>query len=264
MNKIIPIEGGLGAQILTFIIINHFLKLQIPIKVDLRYFQNAPKAAEIGAGLSFFKWELDYYGIDFDTLKKYSRITLLDRIAKNLPLKTHIKDGEPYKLQCLIESLKSDNWRSLFPIRRDDALKAREILGKNGHVVVHVRKGDFLNVASHITTEDMVLPLLKKFSRCHIKKLIIITDGSVDVDRFKTELPFLEDVSVLENINNMLSHAIMRKASILITSNSQFSLTAGLLNEFGLVISPKKWLSNSKKNAKLEKLLGEMGGWSVI
>jgi len=264
MNKIIPIEGGLGAQILTYIIINHFLRLGAPIKVDLRYFLNTPKIAEPGNGLSFFKWELDYFGIDINSLKKHTQITLIDRIAKNLPLKTHIKDGEAYKLQCLKESLSNEDWKSLFPIRNDDAEKAQEIIGNNSHIVVHIRKGDFLNVASHVTTEDMVIPLLRKFKGCNISKLIIITDGSVEVDRFRTELSFLEDISIHQNINNMLSHAIMRKASILITSNSQFSLTAGLLNDYGLVISPKKWFSTSRKNGKLEKLLCEIGSWNLI
>jgi len=264
MDKIIPIEGGLGAQILTYIIINHFLKLGVPIKVDLRYFQNVPKIAERGNGLSFFKWELDYFGIDINSLKNHAQITLLDRIGKNLPLKTHVKDGEPYKLQCLKESLKREDWKSLFPIQNDDAVIAQEIIGNNGHIVVHIRKGDFLNVASHITTEEMIIPILRKFKGFNISKLIIITDGCIEVNRFKAELPFLEDISIYQNINNMLSHAIMRKASILITSNSQFSLTAGLLNESGLVISPKKWFDNSRKNSKLEKLLGEIGSWRLI
>lgn len=264
MNKIISIEGGLGAQILTYIIINHFLKLGAPIKVDLRYFQNIPKIAELGNGLSFFKWELDYFGIDINSLKNYSQITLIDRIAKNLPLKTHVKDGEAYKLQCLKESLNNEDWKSLFPIRNDHAIKSQEIIGSSGHIVLHIRKGDFLNVASHITTEEMVIPLLKKFKGCSICKLIIITDGNIEVDRFKAELPFLEGVSVYQNIDHMLSHAIMRKASVLITSNSQFSLTAGLLNDSGLVISPKKWFGTSRKNAKLEKLLCELGSWNLI
>ncbi len=264
MDKIIPIEGGLGAQILTYIIINHFLKLGVPIKVDLRYFQNVPKIAERGNGLSFFKWELDYFDIDIKSLKSHTQITLLDKIVKNLPLKTHVKDGEPYKLQCLKESLKNKNWKYLFPIQNDDAIKAQEIIGNKGNIVVHIRKGDFLNVASHITTEDMVIPLLRKFKGCNISKLIIITDGSVEVDRFNAELSFLEDISIHQNINNMLSHAIMRKASILITSNSQFSLTAGLLNDSGIVISPKKWFGTSRKNAKLEKILCELGSWNLI
>jgi hypothetical protein len=264
MDKIIPIEGGLGAQILTYIIINHFLKVGTPVKVDLRYFQNIPKIAERGNGLSFFKWELDYFGIDINSIKNHDQISLLDRIAKNLPLKTHVKDGEPYKLKCLAESLKNDDWKSLFPIQKDDAVKAQEIIGDNGHIVVHIRKGDFLNVASHVTTEEMVIPLLSKFKGCGVGKLIIITDGNIEVDRFKAELGFIKDISTYQNINNMLSHAIMRKAAILITSNSQFSLTAGLLNESGLVISPKKWFGNSKKNAELEKLLGKIGSWNLI
>ncbi len=264
MDKIIPIEGGLGAQILTYTIINHFLKLGTPIKVDLRYFQNIPKIAEVGNGLSYFKWELDYFGIDINSLKNHTQINLIDRIAKNLPLKTHVKDGEAYKLQCLKESLSNEDWKSLFPIQNDDAVKAQEIIGNNGHIVVHIRKGDFLNVASHVTTEEMVIALLRKFKGCSISKLIIITDGSIEINRFKSELSFLQDISVHQNINNMLSHAIMRKASILITSNSQFSLTAGLLNDSGLVIIPKKWFGTSRKNAKLEKQLCELGSWNLI
>jgi hypothetical protein len=49
----------------------------------------------------------------------------------------------------------------------------------------------------------------------------------------------------------------MRNSNILVCSNSQYSLTAGALNE-GLVIIPKVWLGpeNKKFEAEIEKLYG--------
>ena len=264
MNKIIPIEGGLGAQILTYMIINDLREKGIPFKVDLRYFQNVPKIAKDGEGVSIFKWELDYFGISFDDLKNASKINLIDKIQKKLIPNVHIKDGGVYKIRCLREAMLNANWKLLFPIQTKDEIKAKEIIGEESHIAVHIRKGDFLNVASHVTSEDMIIRLLKKFRGCNINKLIIITDGEVDLKNFQNELTFIKKFVIQKNIYNLLSHAIMRKASILITSNSQFSLTAGLLNESGVVITPKKWFSSPKINIEFEKMLSGDAKWNLI
>ena len=56
-------------------------------------------------------------------------------------------------------------------------------------------------------------------------------------------------------------HCLMRNASLLVRSNSQFSLTAGLLSS-GFVVLPKKLYGGGEE--KLESLISELSDFAVM
>ena len=72
--------------------------------------------------------------------------------------------------------------------------------------------------------------------------LVIVTDSEVPENIFSqlSDLPI--DCIILVGGNPHLAHGIMRKASILVSANSQFSFTAAMLNKkHALTIFPRKY-----------------------
>ena len=85
---IVTVEGGLGAQIISLSVYYFLKQLNYKVLLDLSYFDNTPFTALEGDGkLSYWKWELDQFGIRFETLdwikihklKKYMRGNIQDK-----------------------------------------------------------------------------------------------------------------------------------------------------------------------------------------
>ena len=85
---IVTVEGGLGAQIISLSVYYFLKQLNYKVLLDLSYFDNTPFIASEGDGkLSYWKWELDHFGIRFETLdwikiyklKKYMRGNIQDK-----------------------------------------------------------------------------------------------------------------------------------------------------------------------------------------
>jgi hypothetical protein len=151
--------------------------------------------------------------------------------------------------------------RQKFQVKPEEATKffVPEITTRA--LCIHIRRGDYVNVASHLIADETFASIAKKFSAI-ANQAIILSDSPIDGE-LKAILgnPFPEIV-FLDNIDPFSSHFIMRHAKILICSNSTFSLTAGLLNESGLVVIPKKWYGDNEKN--IEKRIQEMCEFQII
>jgi hypothetical protein len=62
--------------------------------------------------------------------------------------------------------------------------------------------------------------------------------------------PLFREVLFLDDIDAFAAHRIMRCASILICSNSTFSLTAAVLNSSALAIVPKQWYEGGDRKVE--------------
>ena len=123
------------------------------------------------------------------------------------------------------------------PLDAGDILP-EEVMG--GFLCIHIRRGDYVNVASHLISDGEFISLVRKFSGL-INHAVILSDSPIEPDFRNAVSPHFSTVSFLDNIDPYSSHRVMRCARILICSNSTFSLTAAALNPNALVVVPKQW-----------------------
>ena len=106
---------------------------------------------------------------------------------------------------------------------------------------LHLRRGDFVNVASEIVSYEEFINICKKLHK-QKENIIVFSDSSKEDNiEFNNMLSSLfNKVYWLNNIDNKVTHQLMRKSSILICSNSQFSITAAYLSNNTSFIPNKK------------------------
>jgi hypothetical protein len=217
--NVVRFEGGLGSQLLSYF--EYHLSLKDSTKstyADCDYFTKFESSSHR------WNWELSRYGIEISDLFDYSHHSALLK----------------YRRPILTSWATETSWRHIRAefniIFQIDNSKVSEELHKHGllgdYGVIHARRGDYLQVASKIISFEMYLSLLNKVRRLIPDNLVIISDSRVP-EEFIIKLQNLchGKVVVLDDpkINPGLLHDIMRKSKLLITGNSTFSFTAGLL-----------------------------------
>tara|TARA_A100001015_G_C14861450_1_gene660557 strand:+ start:44 stop:856 length:813 start_codon:yes stop_codon:yes gene_type:complete len=261
-NVKLPVEiifqGGLGSQLVSYASYLYLRDSGKEVYCDLSYYhENKPSIAEPGEGVSFWKYELDSYGIDIESL-----------IVKPENIQVKRLEDEEEKFILFSESLKNLNLKEIFKISEDQKNIYEEILKKNNIekeklICVHIRRGDYLNVASHIVKDEEFIGILEKFSGI-LDSLLIFSDSKISKsikevgkDNFKNFV-FLDQ----NDVNAINVHNIMRNARILVASNSTFSLTAGLLNK-NIILIPKTWYGSGRQDG-LNDMLSKLGNFSLI
>ncbi len=113
-------------------------------------------------------------------------------------------------------------------------------------IAIHLRRGDYLsNLDFHgIIGEDYYRDALSYTrGRVGIKKIYVFTDDKEEAMRM---FPFAEQVISQNELSLPLENIIlMSKFSVVIGANSSFSYWAGILNEGGIKIFPKKWFAET-------------------
>ena len=246
LNFNIWIGGGLGVQILNYGLFKYLQEKKFPVNLDLSYFDKTPSRAIEGnkGTLTHWAWELDFYGVDIDTLRDNYKSD-----DKALTL------GEtPLKTKLIYEAFQSKNIKKNFDFKNSDKMtkKFREInLKNNKYLCVHARRGDFLNVASYLISEDQLEKTALRFGEIY-SQLVLLSDTKVKDSEFTKlrdyygeNLHILDEEGTGENVPDpKFAHSIMRNSGMLICSNSSFSLSAGLLSN-GIVLMPKIWFEKT-------------------
>jgi len=233
LPTVVVFTGGMGTQIIQAATFFYLRNSGQPVYADLSYFDVRPKMASPGnAGqLTHWFWQLDQLG-----LPKSSFEQLGDNPGKVITL----RDG-PKMMELGLKALSTPEVRLMFGGCDEIAGDFDEDLRDN-FICIHIRRGDYVNVASHLISDLEFIQLLSKFSGL-FKHAVFLSDSPIS-ENFRDQVSPLFDSSLfMDNIDPYLSHRIMRKARILICSNSTFSLTAAMLNPKALVIIPKKWFS---------------------
>jgi hypothetical protein len=265
--KIVPICGGLGAQIFGVILIDYLRSLESKDKIyaDASYFQQQPKRASLGEGISLFPWELNYYGLPIDQYDDElpGKPGWLSRILRPHSFPKREEDGTVERLSSLCRALRND-WSEKFPIHAEHQVNAMSLLNKGGlaTAVVHLRRGDYLNVASHVVTDSEVLPLLDKLRILGISRFLFVSDDPVPTDFFNDKMSGNIHIESVQPGDVFLAHALMRLTKCLVTSNSQFSLSAAVLNPNGVSFMPRLWFKG--ENTDLNQGFNRMTDWSIL
>jgi hypothetical protein len=253
---VVTFSGGLGAQILSYVLLEALRAKGVPAEPDLTYFENAPNTATTGlpGSISIWKWELDVFGI------KISDIKLLNtQLGKPI-----LRDGL-LKLKLSLSSFSEIDVNKLFQFDRSDATSQNyrtTTLGSEPYMCLHLRRGDYLNVASHLVDDQRLEAAALKFKNL-FAKVLILSDSHIPPDLFCTLRAYYgPHLHIIDREPDpQFSHSLMRNCDLLIGANSQFSLTAGLLSG-NIQLSPKIWYSD--ENQDLNDELGTLSSYALI
>jgi hypothetical protein len=252
-NIVITFSGGMGAQMISAAIYYHLRENGKNVYADMSYFDKPPHKAVMGitADISHWQWQLDYFDIypeSFESLPKIHRSRY-----------QVIFDGRR-KTELGLKALSSPTIRAYF----DDLIPIDEILPMDiisKYVCIHIRRGDYVNVASHLVPDKLFIDIAKKLSSL-VNHLVIVSDSPIN-EEFRIELPKeYSSITYLDSADAITTHRVMRNARALVCSNSQFSLIAALLNTNALVIIPKKWFG--KGNEELEIPINKLCSFQII
>ncbi len=230
-------EGGLGSQILAYI---EFVNS--PRQVDFSYFRHTRKRDSDGPDV--WEWELDRYGITIDGFKQYEKNKPFNPWITRRPSTLEFSKILQFdsRLQKLVIP---KNVQEIFPINYTELSKILEKhkLSLDKTIVIHVRRGDYVRVASRLIKYEEYTNLLKTINFPLNFELVFLSDSELS-EEVKTYFKEMFPNRILKfysekDMSNSVSHDIMRMCKVLITANSTFSISAGLLSdENTIVFSP--------------------------
>jgi hypothetical protein len=266
-KKTIYIEGGLGSQILS---IMDFWDLQQEIgienaKCNLAYFRYpGPPGGSENNGLSIWGWKMDSYGLSREAFLRHENISKKNiLIPRALISNSNNRHGAGKWARQRVLHIEK------FPIHhiqlRDFFASLPNFDVSKPYGALHIRRGDYLHVASHLVSDETYLDLMAKISYFMPANLLVFSDSKLTAD-FKTKLDnnlenrikplYVDDPQVSEYV----VHDAMRMADFLITANSTFSFSAALLGKEGqLRLSPLKF-QGGDRNADNSNLYFQSAG----
>lgn len=221
-SKVITFTGGLGAQLISAAAYFHCQRQGRPVQAHFGYFHREASLAPVGqrGAVSHWAWALDGYGLGFEHF---------DQPAGEVDPSQVVLDG-PEKLELGFAGLRDAAVQTRFPIAAASRGALREIVPGGRWACLHVRRGDYLNVASYLIPDEAYFRAV-----CAVRRLVdhIVVLSDTDIGAALTQrlqsLPASDSVVVVTGGEARLAHDLMRLSDILIASNSQLSYTAAAL-----------------------------------
>jgi hypothetical protein len=231
---VVAFAGGMGTQIIQAAVYFSLKKTGRPVYADLSYFATDARMAEVGnpGQLTHWFWQLDQFGLPQSSFEQKAGLN-----KRNADI---IHDGARMVELGLKALAEAEIQQKFQDISSDHSVLPDEVW--SSFLCIHIRRGDYVNVASHLIQDTEFISLINKFSGL-VKHAVILSDSPIKQDFRDAVFPSFASVFFLDNIDPYSSHRVMRNARILICSNSTFSLTAATLNPSALVIIPKRWFA---------------------
>lgn len=258
-NIIISFSGGLGAQIFSASIYSFLENNNFNVYGDFKYFATNDQIKNKTKGISYWNWQLSDYNIKISNFKQknFSFLYLIFNSYK------FINDGD-FKLYLAIKSMQNQ-YSTIFKIdlnriQNNIDYKLYQFLN-NSYIALHMRRGDYLNVASLVIPDKDYIDLLLSMNLVNIN-LIILSDSEVESETHALLKQKYKNILIYDNnkLSPFISHVIMTNATYLICSNSQFSFSAGLLSN-GFVYYPTKW--NKEDNDYFTKTISQTSHFHI-
>ena len=202
-TQVVYIEGGLGSQILGTLryLYESDYGTSTRVLANLDYFET--KIDRTAKSLiSKWNWELDRYGHSMDDFRNYRKVS---KILK-------------WKRSSFDSWTNSETWRvarseytSSFLIDMEELVEFQsENNVEKDYGVLHIRRGDFVNVSARLVTHEQNLDLLKSIKKMIPNSFIIVSDELIPVE-FKNEYQKAIGAQVLfldsPSINHHLIHS---------------------------------------------------------
>lgn len=243
-NKNFPVvvlfAGGMGTQIIQAAVYFSMKNTGRQVYGDVSYFDRSQKLAVVGntGELTHWGWQLDLFGLSPASF---------DAPPPGLNKRNSDRLGDGARMTELgLKALSQPEIQKCFKVtsEKNIALSA-EAAGY--FLCIHIRRGDYVNVASHLITDSEFIRLSRKFSGL-VSNVIVISDSPIGAEFRNALASCFKKISFLDNIDAYTSHCIMRNARILFCSNSSFSLTAAALNPDALAIIPRQWYGDDDRH----------------
>jgi hypothetical protein len=263
LERIVRIEGGLGSQLIG-LLTYEAKRIENPkVRSDVSYFMGQKKGMN-ESGVSIWDWELDKYGHDINVF--YAQSKFYDRFL------SVINSKSPDKVKRDLRIFNQIPWRQYsrkLPIVDDlyGYLGKFNLTENDDFGVIHIRRGDYLNVASRVVGLEAAIEVFNRLATAAITPIFITSDdvlGDEDLEYCKEHLISRTFIIVEPNTNIHIVHGLMRSASFLVTSNSTFSWTAGMLSvrETPTIISPTSFFGEA--NHQYDSLFRVKSSWMVL
>jgi hypothetical protein len=239
LPTVVTFTGGMGAQMISAAVYYSLKNSGLPVYADLTYFDKPESVAVEGnpGDCSHWSWQLDKFGLTPASFEISSNLT-----KRNSNI---LHDG-PQKLDLGLKAFAQPEIQCYFKITAGvDQFLPQEFA--KDFLCMHVRRGDYVNVASHLVADSEFINLARKFSGL-IDNLVVISDSPIRPEFRNSVSSSFKHASFQDNTDAFTAHRIMRNARILICSNSQFSLIAALLNPQALVLIPKQWFGENDRH----------------
>lgn len=233
---VVTFSGGMGAQIISAAIYFMLEKEKATVFADLSYFDIKENVAQEGVKgqVSQWGWQLGIFGLSISSFKTNKN---LDNRNSN-----YIIDGIE-KTALGMRAFNISEIHSRFELLGDIA---SDIDLSVKYLCIHIRRGDYLNVASHIISGDDFVKVAKRLSGL-VERVVVISDSIIDA-KIRNEISqYFEHSDFFDDISANRAHVLMRKAAIIVCSNSQFSLVAAILNTSALVLIPSRWFGGNDR-----------------
>jgi hypothetical protein len=238
-KNVIYFEGGLGSQILGLIrlLIDLNIKGKSKARVDISYFKNESIIQVNGelnsTGLSLWKYQLDSFGYSLKFIERYSvsriyRIFHQSRLVhgRNLIDSIDLEILSKHRIEIMEKIPVQDTER---------ILKSSFGSVPDSYGVVHLRRGDYLNVALDLVSETDVLQILEEIKPELPHHIVFISDSTFDENFMLNVKRILNSPQIAFRFDvtdtPVAVHSLMRNSSSLVMSNSTFSFSAGLLSD---------------------------------
>jgi hypothetical protein len=259
-ENVIYLEGGMGSQILgTLEFINSNKS------VDISYFSNPPRVTINGPDI--WKWELGRYGIDLNFFnarvrsKPYKWQYALKPQIPSYKLSTSAEYVNPWSIGGGIE---------LFPIDKTATTRVLSSYGIEGNDfgAIHVRKGDYLRVSSRVISVDENAAILAKLQNQLPKAVFVFSDTALtesEMELIRVAAPhsnihFLSE----EDLEGGTVHDLMRLSKLLITANSTFSLSAGILASKETIVYSPLLFFGGKNDYLKSRIFNQAGDYFLL
>jgi hypothetical protein len=254
--RIISFTGGLGAQILSaaayFSLESNCKDIQ-NVGANLDYFRRVPRKAVPGikGDISNWDWQLNYYGHKISDF----------RVPTRYEPRQIIWDGKE-KWDLAVKGLATPEISKRFPVV-DEAVRIRKkLFGDDTFACIHVRRGDYVNVASYVVPDDSFIRVIRMLTGL-TKNFLYVSDSPISEEMRLALLNNSFNCATAIDGVPAVTHSLMRLSTILVCSNSQFSLSAALLRpETSLTVYPSHHDSDPTSNVNV--FLGQVREFQLI
>ncbi|HEY1089612.1 MAG TPA: hypothetical protein VGE47_00835 [Burkholderiaceae bacterium] len=250
MSKVISFTGGMGAQLFSAAAYFYLEQQGVPVAADMRYFSRAESIATPGnkGQVSHWGWDLDRFGLPLSAFRTATQGELIPDSAE--------------KIRLAMLGFNQAEVVARFPIHPAAQAQAQQMFGGQPFACLHVRRGDYLNVATYVVSDDALFRAIAKVSRL-VKHLLIVSDSplSEQMVGLINTLPLNAVVAV--GGEAALVHGLMRLADVLVCSNSQFSFSAAVMRDrFSLTLYPAR--HEADENSYTNAFLGSIREFQVL
>ena len=259
-SNLVVFEGGLGSQLFSFFQFDYLINNGKKVEINLEYF-NSNNKNEINH-TERRAWALDKYGITLDLLK--SQAKKVSKSNSKIPTNLLGVKNKNYFTKYLDLDLANK-----FPI---DESWCNDFLVKNSigddFYAIHIRRGDFLAVASKLITDEEISKLsLKLFTKLPKLPILIFSDSNIEIKWIKEFKSIgFDNIKLIDRNTCSDSHVhdLLRSAKILVASNSFFSLSAALLSiNDQLAFIPMEFYAGHR-DEPINELINKLSKFSVF